>query len=51
MPNKPISTDLLVLTQGINVDIESIAPTRNFGPDPVRPAGPVPGLCALRLPA
>jgi len=33
MVNKPISTDLLVLTQGINVDIESIAPTRSFGPD------------------
>lgn len=33
MASKPISTDLTVLTQGINVDIESIAPTRSFGPD------------------
>lgn len=29
----PITTDLQVLNQGINVDIESIAPLRSFGPE------------------
>ena len=29
----PITTDLPVLSQGINIDIESIAPTQNFGAD------------------
>lgn len=33
MAVKPISIDLLVLSQGVNVDIESIAPVRGFGPD------------------
>jgi len=33
MANTPIATDLTVLTQGINVDIESIAPIRAFGAD------------------
>jgi hypothetical protein len=29
----PITTDLQVLNQGINIDIESIAPLRSFGPE------------------
>lgn len=33
MSSAPITTDLQVLNQGINIDIESIAPTRGFGPD------------------
>lgn len=33
MATTPITTDLLVLTQGLNVDIESIAPVRAFGAD------------------
>lgn len=33
MANTPISTDLLVLSQSINVDIESIAPIRGFAAD------------------
>lgn len=33
MSDIPITTDLQVLSQGINVDIESIAPTQGFGAD------------------
>jgi hypothetical protein len=29
----PVTTDLQVLNQGINIDIESIAPLRSFGPE------------------
>ena len=33
MATIPITTDLQVLNQGINIDIESIAPLRSFGPE------------------
>lgn len=33
MATIPITTDLQVLNQGINIDIEAIAPLRSFGPE------------------
>lgn len=33
MSKRPITTDLQVLNQGINIDVESIAPLQGFAPD------------------